>query len=164
MFRVWKKFGPSQYVIKSLEKCESTEGHKLMLDKYRITKFNRTVYTYNGNMTLIEELTNEGTEINFSFEVWGNGGWKKNFFNKRFKNTCSVLEQYSPKYVEAIKKQTNITGCPLPVGTYEFKDLVINLDMAVSMPYGLYRTTVEFFKDSEIFFCMRLILDVLPVK
>uniref|UniRef100_T1HKU0 MD-2-related lipid-recognition domain-containing protein n=1 Tax=Rhodnius prolixus TaxID=13249 RepID=T1HKU0_RHOPR len=154
--------GPSMNLVKKIEKCDSTEGHTIKVEKYRINRYNQTVYTYDGNIELQTELRDEDTEINIMVEKWGNGGWKRNFL-RRIPNACSSAEKFAPNYVQSIMKQANITGCPIPAGHYEAKDLVVNVDVAYPIPYGLYRSQVDMFKNGTIIFCIRFILDIVPL-
>ncbi|XP_073969644.1 uncharacterized protein isoform X2 [Rhodnius prolixus] len=144
--------GPSMNILKKVEKCNSTEGHAAKIDKYRINRYNQTVYTYNGNIEIQTELRDEDTEVNIMMESRVNGGWKRNFL-RRIPNACSSAEKFAPNYVQSIMKQANITGCPIPAGNYEIKDLVINVDVAIPIPYGLYRSQVDLLKNGTISVC-----------
>ncbi|XP_073969649.1 uncharacterized protein isoform X4 [Rhodnius prolixus] len=155
--------GPSMNILKKVEKCNSTEGHAAKIDKYRINRYNQTVYTYNGNIEIQTELRDEDTEVNIMMESRVNGGWKRNFL-RRIPNACSSAEKFAPNYVQSIMKQANITGCPIPAGNYEIKDLVINVDVAIPIPYGLYRSQVDLLKNGTIRFCIIFILDVVPLN
>uniref|UniRef100_A0A4P6D990 Protein g.405 clastoptera arizonana n=1 Tax=Rhodnius prolixus TaxID=13249 RepID=A0A4P6D990_RHOPR len=155
--------GPSTNVLKKIEKCDSTEGPATKVEKYRINKYNRTAFTYDINIELQTELTDEDSEININVEKWGNGGWR-HIFVKILKNACSSFEQIAPNFIQSIvKPSNNITGCPIPAGNYELKDLVINLDVAITFPYGLYRCRMNAIKNSTLIFCIRFILEVLPL-
>uniref|UniRef100_T1HKT9 MD-2-related lipid-recognition domain-containing protein n=1 Tax=Rhodnius prolixus TaxID=13249 RepID=T1HKT9_RHOPR len=154
--------GPSMNIFKKFEKCDSTEGHAIKIDNYRFNRYNRTVYTYNGNIELQTELRDEDLEMNIMAEKWGNGGWKRTL-QKRFPNACSSAEKFTPNYFQSIMKQGNLTGCPIPAGHYVFKDLVINADFTIAIPYGLYRSQVELIKNGTIIFCITCIIDVVPL-
>ncbi|XP_073969663.1 uncharacterized protein isoform X7 [Rhodnius prolixus] len=54
--------GRSMNILKKIEKCDSAEGHAVKVDKYRINRYNRTDYTYDGNIELQTELRDEDTE------------------------------------------------------------------------------------------------------
>ncbi|XP_073969676.1 uncharacterized protein [Rhodnius prolixus] len=154
--------GPSMNLVKKIEKCDSTEGHTIKFENYRFNRYNRTVYTYNGNMEIQTELRDDDTEINLIVERWGNGGWKRTL-QKRIGHMCSSLEKFAPNYFKTVLKQENVTGCPIPAGHYEFKDLVMNVDVAIPIPYGLYRSQVDLIKNGTIIFCIIFTLDVVPL-
>ncbi|XP_073969650.1 uncharacterized protein isoform X1 [Rhodnius prolixus] len=146
--------GPSMNIIKKIEQCDSTEGPATKVEKYRINKYNRTAFTYDINIELQTELSDEDSEININVEKWGNGGWR-HIFVKILKNACSSFEQIAPNFIQSIvKPSNNITGCPIPADNYELKDLVINLDVAITFPYGLYRCRMNAIKNSTLIFCI----------
>ncbi|XP_073969656.1 uncharacterized protein isoform X2 [Rhodnius prolixus] len=154
--------GPSMNILKKIEQCDSTEGHAIKLDKYCINRYNQTVYTYDGIMELQTELTNEDSEVNIMVETWVSGGWKRTL-QKRMEHICSTFEKYTPNYIQSIMKQANVTSCPIPAGIYEFKNLVTNVDITIPIPYGLYRSQMDLFKNGTLIFCIRSILDVVPL-
>ncbi|XP_073969658.1 uncharacterized protein isoform X4 [Rhodnius prolixus] len=154
--------GPSTNVLKKIEKCDSTEGHTIKIDNYRYNRYNRTVYTYNGNIELQADLRDEDTDMNIMAEKWGNGGWKRSFF-RRFPNACSTFEKFTPNYFQSFMKQGNLTGCPVPAGHYVFKDLVINADFTIPILYGLFRAQLDLIKNGTVIFCIISIIDVVPL-
>ncbi|KAL1122848.1 hypothetical protein AAG570_003174 [Ranatra chinensis] len=157
--------GPYEIVVKEVGKCGGgNTGIKQLYDSTRISKFNRTMYVFSANIIFTEEFDDK-IQLELSVAVFGNGGWKSNYYQMHLDKLCSGMKNMSPICSRQFFQALGHEDCPFPAGNYTLKDypVAIKVDLPV-LPYNKYRVDGYLKRGGKRFGCYRVYMDIIPKK
>ncbi|XP_014246347.1 uncharacterized protein LOC106664841 [Cimex lectularius] len=161
-------FAGSYYIIPlALEKCSVSECENpiIVFSNYKIRKLDRSTYVYTGSMNATIPIDDD-IWARADVSVWGNGGWKPNFYTFEMGKFCSGMRKFLPKFDEEITMRLNQT-CPAPPGFYTLTNLNFRQESQhiPSLPYGKYKAKIiGFDKDKNCVACANFVCEVVPKR
>ncbi|XP_023035651.1 uncharacterized protein LOC111519391 [Drosophila willistoni] len=122
----------------------------------------------NGTITILEDLDNEHFDLSADayIDPTGGGDYKQIPFTIPKLPVCEIFKNYIQRYGGATLKYNVNTDfpfdgskCPIPTGTYYFKNVLINTDgWPQIMPIGILKGVGSIYKDNEIIGTLNTIL------
>ncbi|XP_046869287.1 uncharacterized protein LOC111519458 [Drosophila willistoni] len=114
----------------------------------------------NGTVTILEDLDNEHFELSADayIDPTGGGDYKQLPFFIPRTHLCDILKMYVKPYVGSTLEYNVNTDlpfdgsqCPVPKGTYYFKNILMNTDgWPLVMPLGIMKGVASLYKDNEL--------------
>ncbi|XP_014246349.1 uncharacterized protein LOC106664842 [Cimex lectularius] len=157
--------GPYDVVPLELGKCASSEceSPKIIFSNYKIRKLDRSSYVYSGVLNCTIPVNDE-VKLTTDVSIWGNGGWKPNFYYLEVGGLCSGMEKYLPQFKKEIFAQVN-QSCPAVEGIYNFENVsfVQESQLMNAIPYGKYKTVIKGVdSDGNCLLCAIFACDIIP--
>ncbi|KAK9501953.1 hypothetical protein O3M35_012578 [Rhynocoris fuscipes] len=121
-----------------------------------------STYTFTGRV-VTKTSFNDDQKISLYASVWGNGGWKENFFNNTISKPCTFIKNLAPGFIKEMAGQIHAKGCPIEPNEYHFTDLpLIFRNITVPIPHGRYKTMVVLLEGDEKLGCAEAIVRIEP--
>ncbi|XP_014245577.1 uncharacterized protein LOC106664401 [Cimex lectularius] len=160
-----QKFGPFNVAVREFAACKHQGTHFQLYDtKIAIVKRNSPLVlsTNFSNSAPIDE----SVEVSIASAVWGNGGWKENFWTQKLGGWCSALRMFVPDLLERMLKALGRKSCSIPPGNHTLNnfDLKLNFNLPIA-PYGKYKADIKLGnRIAPKFGCINAVYEILPKK
>ncbi|XP_054281805.1 uncharacterized protein LOC128999364 [Macrosteles quadrilineatus] len=158
------KVGPYNIEIEKFADCKDQGSRKIVVGT-KITKVGRGKYLYNENFSFLVPVDDDFKEI-IEIQKWGNGGWIPKYMEVKLKNCDEIFNVLKDMYKSLMRSAgVNLEKCPMPMGNYTAKDVIIELNVEKTIPvmeYGKYRALMNLIYKDEKVGCVMIYGEVIP--
>ncbi|XP_054283475.1 uncharacterized protein LOC129000538 [Macrosteles quadrilineatus] len=156
--------GPYNIEIEKFADCKDQGSRKIIVGT-KITKVGRGKYLYNENFSFLVPVDDDFKEI-IEIQKWGNGGWIQKYMEVKLKNCDEIFNVLKDMYKSLMRSAgVNLEKCPMPMGNYTAKDVIIELNVEKTIPvmeYGKYRALMNLIYKDEKVGCVMIYGEVIP--
>ncbi|XP_054281092.1 uncharacterized protein LOC128998770 [Macrosteles quadrilineatus] len=157
------KSGPYDLIVSRCEACDDMGTDEIHFGTKMSRKDNK-LKTYTNDVVFLVPW-DDTVKLDLEGQFLRNGAYVPKYMTQSFK-TCERARKTLKHLTEGFFGAAgyNFTSCPLPAGTYQVKDWVVDLklDDVPSIIYGSYKILVTFSKKGKRLGCLAVYLDVVP--